>query len=85
MFGVARGYLARHSREAPLRLQKLHAIHHLLGDKNLSNQHRASDEEPNGRIRRREQEAWARRSESRPVRRSGSRPPEGGSFYVLLT
>ena len=27
----------------------------------------------------------ARRSESRPVRRSESRPPEGGSFYVVLT
>jgi hypothetical protein len=28
--------------------------------------------------------AWRRRSESRPVRRSESDPPEGGSFYVLL-
>ncbi len=27
----------------------------------------------------------ARRSESRPVRRSESDPPEGGSFYVVLT
>ena len=26
----------------------------------------------------------ARRSESRPVRRSESDPPEGGSFYVVL-
>jgi hypothetical protein len=26
---------------------------------------------------------WLRRSESRPVRRSESGPPEGGSFYVL--
>jgi len=29
--------------------------------------------------------AWARRSESDPVRRSGSDPPEGPSFYVDLT
>ena len=28
---------------------------------------------------------WARRSESRPVRRSESRPPESGLFYVLLS
>jgi hypothetical protein len=28
---------------------------------------------------------WERRSESRPVRRSESGPPEGGSFYVVVT
>ncbi len=32
-----------------------------------------------GRVAR----AWLRRSESRPVRRSGSGPPEGPTFYVF--
>ncbi len=32
-----------------------------------------------------DEQAWLRRSETRPVRRSRSRPPEGRSFYAFMT
>ena len=41
-------------------LQKLHAIQHLLRDENLSDQHRASNEEPNARLGWREEDAGVR-------------------------
>jgi hypothetical protein len=43
-------------------LQELDAIHHLLRREDLGNQHRASDEQPDGRIGRREQDARVRHS-----------------------
>jgi hypothetical protein len=46
----------------PVELQKLDTIYHLLGRKNLGDQHRASDEQPDGRIGRREQDACVRHS-----------------------